>query len=182
MHLIIGEPRVLTRPLTAVDNSDVGHDELLDLFRERGALPPAEEIATTSTTFSPAVNVDLSDSLPGYWLERSGTEEQIAPWRTFDSWRAMLAPVELRTSGTSQSSTTVTVIRHLLRRYRSGKKALFFQPASDLESLAAAQGVTPTADISKLRGDFWPDDDNIDDFVIEVRRWRDGEAEEDDNA
>ena len=181
MSPLIDEPRVLTRPPTAVDNSAVGRDELVDLWQECRALPRSQALATTSETFSPAVNVDLSESSPDYWLKRHMTDEQLEPWRTVDSWRAMFVPVELRTSGTSQTSTTVTVIRRLLRDYRLGKNT-FFQPASDLDSLAAAQGVTPTTDVSKLRGDFWPDDDNIEDFVTEIRRWRNGDAEENDNA
>ncbi len=181
MRPVIDEPRVLTRSPTALGNSAVDRDELLDLLQKSSDLARSHELATTSITFSPALNVVLSDSSPDYWLERHVNAEQLEPWRTFDSWRTMPIPVELFTSGTNPTSTTVTLIRQLLRRYRLGKNA-FFQSASELDSLAAAQRVAPTADISKLRGDFWPDEDRIDDFVTEVRRWRDGDAEEDENG
>lgn len=181
MPAVIDEPRVLTRSPTGVNNSAVDRDELLDLLRKSKAPSDLHKLGTTSTTFSPAIDVVLSDSSPDYWLERPVKEEQLEPWLTFDSWRAMSIPVELFTSGTKPTSTTVTLIRQLLRRYRLGKNA-FFQPASDLSSLAAAQGVAPMTDVSKLRGDFWPDDENIDDFIAEVRRWRDGDAEENENV
>jgi hypothetical protein len=42
----------------------------------------------------------------------------------------------------------------------------------DIEKLAAQQGVGPVADPGDLVGDFWPEDENIDDFIAAVRRWR----------
>ena len=47
-----------------------------------------------------------------------------------------------------------------------------WMPPEELSQLAAAQGVVPVADIAKLRGDFWPDDEGVDEFVATVRRWR----------
>lgn len=47
-----------------------------------------------------------------------------------------------------------------------------FHAPLDLEALAAEQGVHPIADISQLLGDFWPEDDDIDEFVAAIRAWR----------
>ena len=49
----------------------------------------------------------------------------------------------------------------------------FFETA-DVETLAKQQGVGPF-DFARARelGKFWPKDENIDDFIAAVRRWRD---------
>ena len=45
---------------------------------------------------------------------------------------------------------------------------------TDLDALAAAQGHTGPTDLDKLMSaDFWPEDEDIDEFVATVRRWRD---------
>ena len=52
-----------------------------------------------------------------------------------------------------------------------------------LEELAAEQRVTVCVDcVSKLRGDFWPDGESVDEFISVVRRWRRGEAEAGDKV
>jgi hypothetical protein len=38
--------------------------------------------------------------------------------------------------------------------------------------LARQQGVKPIHDIKELQGDFWPDDDSVDDFLALVRAIR----------
>jgi hypothetical protein len=43
----------------------------------------------------------------------------------------------------------------------------------DIETLAAQQGVKPITNIADLYGDFWPEDESVDDFIATVRRWRD---------
>jgi hypothetical protein len=49
----------------------------------------------------------------------------------------------------------------------------FFSTASpDLERLAREQGVEPITDPAALRGDFWPEDETIDEFLEAVRQWR----------
>jgi hypothetical protein len=40
------------------------------------------------------------------------------------------------------------------------------------EELALQQGVKPIADISDLKGDFWPSDDSIDEFLTWLRQTR----------
>lgn len=47
-----------------------------------------------------------------------------------------------------------------------------FNSPIDLETLAAQQGVTPVCDTAVLPGDFWPEDENVDDFVAAIRAWR----------
>ncbi len=42
----------------------------------------------------------------------------------------------------------------------------------DLEELADAQGVSPVADPKSLRGDVWPEDESVDDFLEARERWR----------
>lgn len=51
-------------------------------------------------------------------------------------------------------------------------REFFSQPAVDLETLAATQGVRPITNLDDLVGDFWPEDESVDDFVAAVRRWR----------
>ena len=41
-----------------------------------------------------------------------------------------------------------------------------------LEELLVAQGTGPIIDPSILRGDFWPEDEAVEDFVAAVREWR----------
>lgn len=38
--------------------------------------------------------------------------------------------------------------------------------------IAEEQGVKPVKDIKDLVGDFWPEDESIDDFIAAVREWR----------
>ena len=45
-------------------------------------------------------------------------------------------------------------------------------PLVDLETLASQQGVKPISDVSQLCGGFWPEDEDIDDFIREIRRLR----------
>jgi len=50
--------------------------------------------------------------------------------------------------------------------------ALDFDQGADLRELAARQGVTAAADFDGLLGDFWPEDETVDEFVATVRTWR----------
>jgi hypothetical protein len=43
------------------------------------------------------------------------------------------------------------------------------------EELAAQQGVSPVANFDALLGDFWPEDESIDDFLETLYRWRRGD-------
>jgi hypothetical protein len=41
-----------------------------------------------------------------------------------------------------------------------------------IEELKQVQGTIPTSDPTELLGDFWPEDENIDDFLAALREWR----------
>lgn len=41
-----------------------------------------------------------------------------------------------------------------------------------VEELAKIQGVKPIKTLDDLWGDFWPEDESIDDFIETVRQWR----------
>jgi len=41
-----------------------------------------------------------------------------------------------------------------------------------VEQLMAEQGTGPIADVSLLRGDFWPAVESIEDFLETLREWR----------
>jgi len=38
--------------------------------------------------------------------------------------------------------------------------------------LTAEQGTGPIADVRLLRGDFWPEEESIEDFLAKVQEWR----------
>ena len=40
------------------------------------------------------------------------------------------------------------------------------------EELKLAQGTIPTSDPRELFGDFWPEEEDIDDFLAALREWR----------
>jgi len=40
------------------------------------------------------------------------------------------------------------------------------------EQLMAEQGTGPIADVSALHGDFWPEDESIEDFLAILHEWR----------
>jgi hypothetical protein len=42
----------------------------------------------------------------------------------------------------------------------------------DIWRLAKEQGVEPVRDISSLYGDFWPEDESVEEFLVTLRRWR----------
>ena len=41
-----------------------------------------------------------------------------------------------------------------------------------IEELKLAQGIIPTSDPRELLGDFWPKEENIDDFLATLHDWR----------
>ena len=41
-----------------------------------------------------------------------------------------------------------------------------------VEELMAEQGVKPVTDVRELLGDFWPEDESVDDFITAIRDWR----------
>ena len=53
-----------------------------------------------------------------------------------------------------------------------GASTMGFEETLTSEELAARQGVGPVTDFDALWGDFWPEDESVDDFVAAVREWR----------
>jgi hypothetical protein len=41
-----------------------------------------------------------------------------------------------------------------------------------IEQLMAEQGTGPIADAALLRGDFWPEEESIEDFLAALHEWR----------
>jgi hypothetical protein len=46
------------------------------------------------------------------------------------------------------------------------------QPSIDWRALAAQQGTGPITDLDQLVGDFWPEDETVDELIAAVRAWR----------
>jgi len=57
-----------------------------------------------------------------------------------------------------------------IERPRGVKYAAKGHPS--LEQLMAEQGTGPITDVSKLHGDFWPEDEPIEDFLAALHEWR----------
>ena len=55
---------------------------------------------------------------------------------------------------------------------RRVRNSLSFDTLPSIERLAREQGVSPVADPKTLRGDFWPEEENADDFLAARERWR----------
>ncbi len=49
------------------------------------------------------------------------------------------------------------------------------QRSKTWQELVAEQGVRPISSMDELLGDFWPEEDSIDDFLAAVREWRRGD-------
>lgn len=41
-----------------------------------------------------------------------------------------------------------------------------------VDELMADQGTGPVTDVAVLRGDFWPEEESIEDFLEALHRWR----------
>ena len=52
------------------------------------------------------------------------------------------------------------------------EQGYYFDSPQTLEALAEQQGVSTPAVFDSLLGDFWPEDEGIDDFTTTVRTWR----------
>ena len=48
-----------------------------------------------------------------------------------------------------------------------------FWRGTSLAELAIYQRVSPIVDIASLSGDFWPEDESVDEFIEAIGRWRD---------
>jgi transcriptional regulator with XRE-family HTH domain len=56
---------------------------------------------------------------------------------------------------------------------RTGQDTSDFYKQHTVEMLAKEQGVKPITDFNSLLGDFWPEDESIEDFIKTIRQWRD---------
>lgn len=55
---------------------------------------------------------------------------------------------------------------------RQSSSSTSFDARPDLEQLAREQGAPLTANFDNLLGDFWPDEESVDDFLAARTRWR----------
>ena len=46
-----------------------------------------------------------------------------------------------------------------------------FEANPTLDELIAQQGKGPVADVGRLHGDFWPEDEPIEDFLAALHEW-----------
>lgn len=42
----------------------------------------------------------------------------------------------------------------------------------DIDQLATEQGVAGSTSVDRLKGDFWPPDEDLEEFVATIRQWR----------
>jgi hypothetical protein len=56
------------------------------------------------------------------------------------------------------------------RQHRDAEDAAAGHPS--LDQLMAEQGTGPITDVSVLHGDFWPEEESIEDFLDVLRDWR----------
>ena len=47
-----------------------------------------------------------------------------------------------------------------------------FEGHPSVEQLMAEQGAGPITDVSVLRGDFWPEEESIEEFLEALHEWR----------
>jgi transcriptional regulator with XRE-family HTH domain len=58
---------------------------------------------------------------------------------------------------------------------RTGQDTSEFYKEHTVEMLAKEQGVKPITDFNTLLGDFWPEDESIEEFIATLRQWRSAE-------
>lgn len=67
----------------------------------------------------------------------------------------------------------IKVLDHDVDAEGTGEKSTaIFKGKTDMEGLAAQQGVSAVSDFDSLLGDFWPEDESADEFIASVREWR----------
>ncbi len=47
-----------------------------------------------------------------------------------------------------------------------------FEADPSLDEIIAQQGKGPITDLAELHGDFWPDDEPVEDFLAALHEWR----------
>jgi hypothetical protein len=78
-----------------------------------------------------------------------------------------------REDSASQETADQALTRRMGPRVISGREFMA-QPRRTLPEIAAEQGVRPVRRLEDPIGDFWPEDESIDDFIAAVREWRHG--------
>jgi hypothetical protein len=68
-------------------------------------------------------------------------------------------------------------VADLNRQYRDlepegGAAAYTDSGHPSVERLMAEQGTAPITDVSMLHGDFWPEEESIEDFLETLQEWR----------
>ncbi len=81
--------------------------------------------------------------------------------------RGLLRPLQPLEGVGEKSHVRLTI--ELDSRQRPG---MFFDRTISLDEIALQQGVPQPQNIESLAGDFWPEDEDIDDFIASVREWR----------
>ena len=49
---------------------------------------------------------------------------------------------------------------------------VFHDSKTDLDALMDIHGVKPIRDFEELLGDFWPENESVDDFIATIDEWR----------
>ena len=60
--------------------------------------------------------------------------------------------------------------REQSRDNQAGRYSAIGHPS--VEQLVAQQGTGPVTDLTILRGDFWPEDESIEEFLETLHEWR----------
>jgi hypothetical protein len=70
-------------------------------------------------------------------------------------------------------------VAQLNRRQRDTEPGVHSEPVPyassghpSIEQLMAEQGTGPITDVSVLHGDFWPEEESVQEFVATIREWR----------
>lgn len=59
-----------------------------------------------------------------------------------------------------------------IRFLKMKEASSFFYNKIDIDALAESQKVKPITDLEELGGDFWPEEENLDEFLTTIRTWR----------
>ena len=54
----------------------------------------------------------------------------------------------------------------------AGEDPIYAARRAEAEAEAARLGIKPFNSLEEMAGDFWPEDENIDDFLAAVKEWR----------
>ena len=78
----------------------------------------------------------------------------------------------LRAITTDGAGAEERLARRMGPAIMSGREFFSQTPTRDLAEIAKEQGVRPVSSIDELAGDFWPEEESIDEFLETVRNWR----------